>query len=634
MVGGRPPRAVRVKQWGGVSLALIAGIVVGVAAVNWPSGSEASGSEAKPTAMRLTTTVGQGPVSKMATSTGVVVAATTTNIGFRTGNNLTTLNVKVGDKVKKGQLLAEEDNAILRDTLHQDEAALANQREQLVLLLRDPTVRVDKRIDKVSFDAVQQAKRNIFNQVKADQDAVERAKGVLRFDERALALAKAQARADGCYPNSSLVTVVVSVASSATCVADLQAVNAAKQTLYNDRTTVIADENTLRIDEGNLKSALLAALLTAVTNQGAYDIAKVDRPINIKAQEDLVRQAEAVVAFDRNTLDFSYVYAPVDGTVTAVTGTVGEYMNGGSLGVPVSPLAPGSHAMIPDVGAPAAADLAAGDSSQGIFPLEALRGTAPAGGAFIQLGDLDTLQVVVPFPETDIAKVQPGSAAKLTFPALAGLVEDGTVTSVAPAAVELTNKINYYATILLTDKDPRLKPGMSSDVSVVTQTIENKALVVPTSAVTDQDGHSYVNVLGPDGTPRRTVFTKGKVGDDNSEVLSGLTAGQKVILPPTGPLPQPRPSAAKTPAPRPNTIAPTNGNTTSPTYKDTIEAMRRNIAAHTRKNMTAPTHKNTTSPTHTNTTEPACRNMTAPTHTNTTEPACRNMTAPTHTNSR
>jgi hypothetical protein len=70
---------------------------------------------------------------------------------------------------------------------------------------------------------------------------------------------------------------------------------------------------------------------------------------------------------------------------------------------------------------------------------------------------------VVPFDQADISKVQPGAAAKLSFPALAGLVEDGTVSSVAPAAVNITNKTNYYATVLLTNKDPRLKPGMGSN---------------------------------------------------------------------------------------------------------------------------------------------------------------------------
>lgn len=558
MVGGASPWAVKVKKLGGVSLALTAGIVMGVAAVSWPSGSGAK--PTKPTAMRLTTTVGQGPVSSMVTAPGVLAAATTTNLGFRTGNNLKRINVKVGDKVKKGQLLAEEDNNVLRDALAQAEATLANQREQLALLIRDVTVSVDARIDQASDAAVRQAQRNIVNQERADQEAINRARGVLRFDERALALAKAQARADGCYTNNhgSLITAVVSVRSSSLCPADLEVVNAAAQTVYNDRTTVIADENAERVNKGNLVSALLAAVQTLRTNQAAHDIAKRNRPTAIRAQEDLVRQAEAAVALARDTLDFSYVYAPIDGTVTAVTGTVGEFMPGQIAQVPVSPLAPGSRAQIPDVGGPASADLTAGNGGQGVFPLESLRATAPGGGAFIQLGDLDTFQVVVPFAETDITKVQPGAAAKLSFPAIPGLVEDGAVTSVAPAAVNITNKTNYYATILLTDKDPLLKPGMSSNVSVVTQTIKNKALVVPTSAVIDQDGRSYVNVLDPDGTSVRTMFTKGKVGDDNSEVLAGLTEGQKVFLPSTGPLPQPRPSAPNAPAPRPNTTAPTN----------------------------------------------------------------------------
>jgi HlyD family secretion protein len=551
MLGGKSPRAVKVKQWGGVSLALTTGIVVGMAAVNWPS----SGAEAKSPAMRaarLTATVGQGPVSNMLTGTGVLVAATTTNIGFRTGNNLKILNVKVGDKVKKGQLLAEEDNAVLLDALHQAEATLANQREQLALLIRDVTVAVDARIDQAADAAVRQAQRNISNQVRFDENAIAQAKGVLRFDERALALAKDQANADGCYLIPQGVPVL-----SATCVADFEAINTAAQTVFTDCKAVKAAEDTLRIDKGNLESALLAAVLTLRTNQAAHDIAKRNRPTAIRAQEDLVRQAEAAVALARHTLDFSYVYAPIDGTVTAVTGTVGEYMPGQLAQSPLSPLAPGSHAMIPDVGGPAAADLSQGNSSQGPFPLEAFRGTAPSGGAFVQLADLENAyQVVIPFVETDIVKVQPGATVRLTFPAIAGLVEDGTITSVAPGPVLLTNKTNYYATILMTDKDPRLKPGMSTNVSVVTQTIKNKALMVPSSAVTDQDGRSYVNVLDPDGTPRRTVFTKGKVGDDNSEVLTGLTEGQKVLLPPTGPLPQPRPSAPHTPPQIPNTLAP------------------------------------------------------------------------------
>lgn len=156
--------------------------------------------------------------------------------------------------------------------------------------------------------------------------------------------------------------------------------------------------------------------------------------------------------------------------------------------------------------------------------------------------------MVVPFSETDAVKIQPGSTAKLTFDALPGVEHDGTVTLISPTAVDINGVTNYYTTVLLTDVDSALKSGLTTTVSVVTTTVKNQALVVPSSAVTTQNGQSFVETPGPDGTPYRVPFTPGKVGDDNIEVLSGLTKGQKVLLPPSGPLPQPpAPGRGRTP---------------------------------------------------------------------------------------
>lgn len=55
--------------------------------------------------------------------------------------------------------------------------------------------------------------------------------------------------------------------------------------------------------------------------------------------------------------------------------------------------------------------------------------------------------------------------------------------------------------------------------------------VVPTAAVTKQGGQSLVTVPGPDGRPLRIPFEPGAVGDDLTEVRSGLAEGQIVILP-------------------------------------------------------------------------------------------------------
>jgi hypothetical protein len=98
-----------------------------------------------------------------------------------------------------------------------------------------------------------------------------------------------------------------------------------------------------------------------------------------------------------------------------------------------------------------------------------------------------------------------------------------------------------------------LKSGLTANVSVTTSTIANKALVVPTSSVTQDDGRSYVQVPGPDGKPQKKMFTAGTVGDDNTQVIDGLKPGDTVFVPDSGPLPVPADDKAP-PMPASHTI--------------------------------------------------------------------------------
>jgi HlyD family secretion protein len=214
------------------------------------------------------------------------------------------------------------------------------------------------------------------------------------------------------------------------------------------------------------------------------------------------------------------LYAPVGGTVSAITGTVGEFLPGGS---PNTALAPGTDASIPGVGAAATSDQS-GNASSG------LSATRPGGGAFIVLNNINTFQVVVPFEESDAAKVAPNQKVQVTFDAIPDLTRDGTVLSIAPAGTDISGVTNYYATILLTDSDPRLKAGQTAEAAVITNAVNN-VLVVPNSAVIKQGNGSFVNVPGADGKPVQVPFQPGAVGDDNTQVLSGLREGQEILLP-------------------------------------------------------------------------------------------------------
>jgi macrolide-specific efflux system membrane fusion protein len=57
------------------------------------------------------------------------------------------------------------------------------------------------------------------------------------------------------------------------------------------------------------------------------------------------------------------------------------------------------------------------------------------------------------------------------------------------------------------------------------------ALYVPTAAITtDTDGVSTVDVLGDDDVTTTTTVELGVVGDEGTEITSGLAAGDTVVL--------------------------------------------------------------------------------------------------------
>ena len=99
----------------------------------------------------------------------------------------------------------------------------------------------------------------------------------------------------------------------------------------------------------------------------------------------------------------------------------------------------------------------------------------------------------------------------------------------SPSATALSGVISYYATVALAQGDPRLKNGQTAQAAVLTTEL-NDVLTVPNSAVRRQGGKTTVTVQQFDG--QRTVeFQPGVVGDDRTQVLSGLTAGDEVVVP-------------------------------------------------------------------------------------------------------
>lgn len=88
------------------------------------------------------------------------------------------------------------------------------------------------------------------------------------------------------------------------------------------------------------------------------------------------------------------------------------------------------------------------------------------GQAIVLLADLDNLHIeTTDLNEIDVARVQVGDSVEVTFDALPGVVENGTVDSIAPKASEGSG-VNFTVIVKLDDIPPEIRWGMTAFVDI------------------------------------------------------------------------------------------------------------------------------------------------------------------------
>ncbi|SHJ90796.1 HlyD family secretion protein [Pseudonocardia thermophila] len=477
-----------------------------------------------------TATVERATLTTGVSAPGALTAITEQNLGFPKGGQLTSVLVKVGDRVEAGQVLATVDDFAAKQVLKQQEAQLAAQEAALARITDSPAVSGAENTLAQAQQILEATEDSVEAMLEADDVSIGAAERQLSADKNALRQAEAKAAAscgsgrssasyddadddDTGWPRRS-----TSLLTSPSCTADQQAVAAAKQQVAASKAALEQAEQKREIDEANGRVQIENARQAVVSAQNNLDSTSADRPHSIDQQAALVAAARAAVEQARRDVENCTLRAPVAGTVAVINGTVGEYL---APSTGTSALAPGSDAPIPGAGGATGGGAAAAATG--------VSANRPGGTQFIVLSDVDQFQVVVPFNESDAVQIQPGQRADVTFDAIPDLTAPGSVLSVAPVATSIGGVISYYATITLNSDDPRLKSGLTATANVITGETED-VLTVPSSAVRNVDGRSVVTVLGPNG-PADVPFQPGQVGLDRTEVVSGLQEGQQVLLP-------------------------------------------------------------------------------------------------------
>lgn len=170
------------------------------------------------------------------------------------------------------------------------------------------------------------------------------------------------------------------------------------------------------------------------------------------------------------------------------------------------------------------------------------KGDTVSSGTLIATVITSQKTVQIPLNEVDVVKVKSGQKATFTFDAVSGLTLTGHVSDVDVSGTVSQGVVTYNVKLAFDSDDERVKPGMSTSASIITD-IKTDVLTVPNSAVKNQNGVSYVEiydgwapvgeanaqgVLLPSSPVRQTVQT-GISSDSLTEIISGLKEGQRIV---------------------------------------------------------------------------------------------------------
>jgi len=161
---------------------------------------------------------------------------------------------------------------------------------------------------------------------------------------------------------------------------------------------------------------------------------------------------------------------------------------------------------------------------------------------FVIAQDLTDMRVIADIDEADIGNVKEGQRVSFTVDAFPDDTFEGSVTQVRQQATTESNVVTYEVVISAPNKDLKLKPGLTANVTIFTLE-KNDVLVVPSKALRFtinemllQKGQSIEDCQGDNKvwTLENNVFKAHKVeiGTTNgvlTEVVSGIAEGTEVL---------------------------------------------------------------------------------------------------------
>jgi HlyD family secretion protein/macrolide-specific efflux system membrane fusion protein len=201
----------------------------------------------------------------------------------------------------------------------------------------------------------------------------------------------------------------------------------------------------------------------------------------LKKSEKSVAEAQASLSTLETRLSYTRIFSPIDGVVSQVTAQEGETV---VAGLQVANL--------------------------------------------ITVLDPKRLEMWIYVDETDVGQVEPGLPVEFAVDAYPDMQFKGEINKIYPEP-EIRDNIVYYRALvrLGSEKAEFLRPEMTTQCSIIVQ-VKDNVLSIPNTALKWVGGRMTIFRVRDDGSAEQVAYELGLQGIARSEVVSGLSEGDKV----------------------------------------------------------------------------------------------------------
>ena len=449
-------------------------------------------------AERGTATVEKGNISNKITGSGTIQSASTKNISSEVSADVLDVKVSVGDKVRAGDVLIELDKSDyetrirdlnknisnLSDTVksynkdiknlyvYADQSGYVsnlslevgdsvNKNSTIFQLTNDEYYYITCKVNyntNLNIKVGDSAKvmlvdtlRNLDGEVSYVSDLKEISDSGIPLQSVEVKIKNPGYTLDGLLPTITINTSSISIKA----VESVKITSAKSKSIKAQSSGTIAQLNVRNGDYINTGD-----LVMILGNDALQDSLKDAKSNLSDAYEDLENE--------KNNLDFYTIIAPIDGIVTTLNISSGDYVRSES--------------------------------------------------ALLTIVNNDNIEFDIEVDELDINNIKVGQEVNVTIDAISETAKSplkGTVTNISIEGNSMNNVTSYPVTVSLTGSED-IKMGMNCSSEIVIESKED-VLILPIEAINSKRGKYYVTLV--DGT--ETEVEVGMYDEDNIEIVSG-----------------------------------------------------------------------------------------------------------------